>query len=179
MKVDDCFYLGYISKCIGTKGELALKLDVDSPSSYLDMQSLMVQAFPTDNQLIPYFVKHLSLQNNGSLRCGLEDVKDQSASKNLIGKSIYLPLEFLPKLNDQQFYFHEIIGFEVIDSEKGKLGKIEKVIEYSTSNLLSVMAGEKEILIPISDESIERVEKAEQKLFVRCPDGLIDLYLES
>lgn len=179
MKVEECFYLGYISKSIGTKGELALKLDVDSPSSYLNMKSVMVQAFPTDSQLVPYFVNHLSLQNNGSLRCSFEDVNDQSASKSLIGKSIYLPLELLPKLNDQQFYFHEIIGYEVIDVQKGKLGKIEKVIEYSTSNLLSVLSGEKEILIPVSDEIIERIEKKDKQLFVRCPDGLIDLYLES
>lgn len=178
MKVDDCFYLGYISKSIGTKGELAFKLDVDSPSSYLELESVMVQAFPTDTQLIPYFIKQISLQNNGSLRVRLEDVDDQAAAKNLIGKSLFLPLAFLPKLKDQQFYFHEIIGYSVFDAEKGELGAVEKVIEYSTSNLIAVKSGEKEILIPISDETIERIDKADKKLFVRCPEGLIDLYLE-
>ena len=178
MKVEDCFYLGYISKSIGTKGELAFKLDVDSPSSYLDLNSVMVQAFPTDTQLVPYFISQVSLQNNGSLRVRLEDINDQSAAKNLIGKSLFLPLTFLPKLKDQQFYFHEIINFSVFDAEKGELGVVEKVIEYSTSNLLAVNSGEKEILIPISDETIERVEKTDKKLFVRCPEGLIDLYLE-
>ena len=117
-------------------------------------------------------------QNNGNLRAWLEDINDQAAAKALIGKSLYLPLEDLPELNGQQFYFHEIIGFSVFDAEKGELGPIEKVIEYSTSNLIAVKAGEKEILIPISDETIERIEKANKKLFVRCPEGLIDLYLE-
>lgn len=179
MKVEDCFYLGYISKTIGTKGELAFKLDVDSPSSYTALSSVLVQIHAKDSQLVPYFLEESRLLNDGSLRCSIEGIKSQGEAKNMVGKSIFLPLNLLPALNEDQFYFHEIIGFEVIDQSKGVIGKVVKVFEYSTSNLLSVEFDGKEILIPISDETIVKVDKKEKTLHVACPEGLIDLYLAS
>jgi 16S rRNA processing protein RimM len=179
MKVEDCFYLGYISKTIGTKGELAFKLDVDSPSSYTSLSSVLVQIHAQDSQLVPYFLKESRLINDGTLRCSIEGIKDQGEAKNMVGKSLFLPLNLLPPLKEDQFYFHEIIGFEVIDQNKGAIGKVVKVLEYSTSNLLAVEFETKEILIPISDETIVKVDKKGKKLHVNCPEGLIDLYLAS
>ena len=179
MKVNDCFYLGYISKVIGTKGELALKLDVDSPSSYTEIDGMFLQIHPTDSQLVPYFTTKTQLLENGLLRFALDGVIDQSAAKSLVGKAVYLPMDLLPKLKEDQFYFHEIIGFEVSDLHKGLLGPVSKVLEYSTSNVLSVLVGEKEVLIPISDSTIKKVDKPNKKLEVDCPEGLIDIYLES
>ncbi len=178
MKIDDCFYLGYISKTIGTKGELAFKLDVDSPSSYHGLDAVFVQISPKDTQLVPYFLDKAEIQNNDLLRCKFEGVDDQSTAKSLVGKSLYLLEENLPPLKENQFYFHEIIGYKIIDQEKGELGKIEKVLEYSTSNLFSIPVGDKEILIPISDETIIKVDKKAEEIHVVCPEGLIDLYLE-
>lgn len=178
MKIDDCFYLGYISKTIGTKGELAFKLDVDSPSSYHGLDAVFVQISPKDTQLVPYFLDKAEIQNNDLLRCKFEGLDDQSTAKSLVGKSLYLLEENLPPLKENQFYFHEIIGYKIIDQEKGELGKIEKVLEYSTSNLFSIPVGDKEILIPISDETIIKVDKKAEEIHVVCPEGLIDLYLE-
>ena len=178
MKIDDCFYLGYISKTIGTKGELAFKLDVDSPSSYHGLDAVFVQISPKDTQLVPYFLDKAEIQNNDLLRCKFEGADDQSTAKSLVGKSLYLLEENLPPLKENQFYFHEIIGYKIIDQEKGELGKIEKVLEYSTSNLFSIPVGDKEILIPISDETIIKVDKKAEEIHVVCPEGLIDLYLE-
>lgn len=178
MKIDDCFYLGYISKTIGTKGELAFKLDVDSPSSYHGLEHVLIQVSPKDQQLVPYFISKAEIQNNDLLRCKIEGVDDQVSAKNLVGTSLYLLVEALPPLKENQFYFHEVIGFTVIDQEKGKLGNIDKVLEYSTSNLFSILVGEKEVLIPISDETITKVDKSKKEIYVNCPEGLIDLYLE-
>jgi len=179
MKIDECFYLGYISKTIGTKGELAFKLDVDSPSSYHGLNAVLVQISPKDKQLVPYFLEKAEIQNNDLLRCKFEGVDDPVTAKSLVGTSLYLLEENLPQLNDSQFYFHEIIGFTIIDKERGELGKVEKVLEYSTSNLFSIPVGDKEILIPISDETISKVDKKAKEIHVVCPDGLIDLYLEA
>lgn len=178
MKIDDCFYLGYISKTIGTKGELAFKLDVDSPSFYEGIQSVFLQISPKDKQLVPYFIESSQIQNNDLLRVKVEGVNDQSTAKSLVGKSLYSLLDNLPELKENQFYFHEVIGFTIIDSVRGEIGKIDKVIEYSTSNLFSVLMNGKEILIPIANETIGKVDKANKTIEVTCPDGLIDLYLE-
>lgn len=179
MKVDDCFYLGYISKAIGNKGELAFKLDVDSPSSYEGLDAVFIQMQKQDKQLVPFFIEESKIQNNQLLRCKIEGVDNQADAKSLIGKSLFLPIEALPKLEGNQFYFHEIIGFEVIDQERGSIGKVDKVLEFSTSNLLSIPHANTEILIPINDETIVEVNRDQKTLKVKTTEGLIDLYLES
>jgi len=178
MNIEDCFYLGYISKAIGNKGELAFKLDVDSPSSYKKISSVLIQNHKQDKSLIPFLIDSPQLQNNGLLRCRLEGVGNLQEAKNLVGKSLYLSLSELPELNGNQFYYHEIINYMVIDKLHGELGKIREVYDLGKSNLIAVDKDDKEILIPIQDETIIKVDKEAQQLFVNCPDGLIDLYLE-
>ena len=177
MHIDQTFYFGYISKVIGHQGELAFKMDVDSPSSYQGIDAVLLQIMPNDQTMVPYFLESSQLQGKNILRCKLEGVDDASMAKSLVGKSIYLPEALLPQLSGDQFYFHEIIDFLVIDEEKGELGKVEKVLEYPQSNLLSILKGEKEILIPINDDTILKVDRDNNTLHVKATEGLIDLYL--
>lgn len=178
MQIDDCFYLGYIQKSIGHKGELAFKLDVDSPSLYQNIDGVFLQKNPKDTILVPYFIEKAILQHQ-ILRVKIENVNDQQLAKEFIGNSIYLPLTLLPPLSGNQFYFHEIIGYQTIDKDKGPLGPINKVLEYSTSNVFSITHETgKEVLVPISDLTIDKVDRANKTIYLNCPEGLIDLYLE-
>lgn len=178
MKIDDCFYLGYVSKVIGNTGELTFKLDVDSPSSYNGINAVFLQMHQKDKNLIPFFIESAIIQNNGTLRCKVENIDSTNEAKNLVGKSLFLPLAALPKLEGNKFYFHEIIGFTVEDSNYGLVGKIEKVLEFPKSNLLSILINDKEVLIPINDDTIISINREDKKLVTSAPDGLIELYLE-
>jgi len=178
MHLDECFYLGYFSNLIGTKGELALKLDVDSPSDYTELSLLLVQIQARSKHPVPFKLAASALQNNGILRCKVEGLNGVEAAKALVGKSTYLPLSRLKTLPEDQFYYHEIIGYQVLDREFGLLGIVNEVYDLDPSHLLVVKTEkEKEILIPIHDQIIEKVEKQHKKIRVNCPDGLVELYL--
>lgn len=177
MNIDECYYLGYVSKAIGNKGELAFKLDVDSPSSYEGLDVVLIQMQKNSKELVPFFVVSSNLQNNALLRVELEDIADQTLSKSLVGKELYLPLASLPPLEGNKFYFHEVIGFQVIDQKHGDLGKVKEVLDYPAGSLLETERAGKEILIPISDESIIKVDRISKSITVETPEGLIDLYL--
>lgn len=180
MHSDECFYLGYFSKLIGTKGELALQLDVDSPSDYIHLNRVLVQMKKEDQQLVPFFFQKTELQDKAVLRCKFEDINKISMAKSLIGKAVYLPLNQLKPLKDDQFYYHEVIGFEIIDLQYGSLGKIKEVIDLHSSQLFVVKSKKKEkkeILIPIHDDILCEIDKKLQTITVDCPSGLIDLYI--
>ena len=86
-------------------------------------------------------------------------------------------MEMLPKLSGKQFYYHEIKGFTLVDAEKGELGPINEVIEYPTQAIIQVFKDKKEILIPILDQVIQKVDRKAKKLYVKAPEGLIEMYL--
>ena len=87
-------------------------------------------------------------------------------------------MERLPKLEGNKFYFHEIIGFNVVDEEKGNIGKIREIYDNMTQPIMAIDFGEKEILIPLIDEVIKQVDRQNKTIHIKAPQGLIDIYLD-
>ena len=173
MTKEDCFYLGRVAKTHGIKGEVTIKLDVDDPSEYLGLKYFLLEI---NKVLTPFFVEKLVCSGD-KFFVSIQDVKTVEAASALTGKEVYLPLEMLPKLSGKQFYYHEVKGFVVVDEEIGELGPITEVIEYPTQAIIQVFKDQKEILIPILDQVIQKVDRKAKKLYVKAPEGLIEMYL--
>lgn len=173
MTKDDCFYLGRVAKTHGIKGEVTIKLDVDDPGAYLDLKYILLEI---NKVLTPFFIEKLT-PSGDKFFVSIQDIGTVEAASALTGKSVYLPLELLPKLSGKQFYYHEVNGFTVVDAEKGELGPIQEILEYPTQAIIQVMRDGKEILIPILDQVIQKVDRKAKKLYVKAPEGLIDMYL--
>lgn len=174
MKKEDCFYLGKIVSKFSFKGEVLIKLDTDEPESYTGMESVFVEY---DKNLVPFFIERSSLQKSNLLRVKFEDIDSEEDADDLMKSDLYLPLEFLPKLEDDQFYFHEIIGFSVEDVNYGPVGKIVAVNDNSSQVLFEIEKDGKQILIPMNDHFLIKVDKNQKIITVETPEGLIDLYL--
>lgn len=174
MKKKDCFYLGKIVKPFSFKGEVLIKLDTDEPELYEKIDALFIEV--KDN-LIPFFVEQSKLHKSDLLRVKFEDIDNEDDVNSLIKCDLYLPLTTLPELNEDQFYFHEVIGFEVIDSIKGLIGTITYINDNTAQTLFVIKNENTEILIPMNDDIIDSVNKLDNKIFITAPEGLIDLYL--
>ena len=178
MNLSDCFYLGYVSRVKGTESRISIKMDVDDPNDYKKLESVLIQLKKDDQTLIPFFLRRTHSLKGAILEIEI-DLENQFFMDHdeLKGKSVFLPLSSLKKLGKGKFYFHEIIGYEVIDESKGNIGSVAEVLEMPSDPVLSVMLNEKEILIPIRDEIILKVDKKQKQIKINAPDGLIDLYL--
>ncbi|GET46227.1 ribosome maturation factor RimM [Capnocytophaga felis] len=174
MTLKDCFYVGTIVSKFSFKGEVLVKLDSDDPELYENLESVFIAL---GNNLVPFFVEKCSLHKSDLLRIKFEDVENESDADALLKNKLYLPLSFLPKLTGNKFYYHEIIGFTMEDIEYGYVGKIIGVNDSTSQALFEVENNDKEILIPMNDEFIEKVDRENKKIIVKTPEGLIDLYL--
>ncbi|WP_424492431.1 ribosome maturation factor RimM [Salinimicrobium sp. GXAS 041] len=174
MTKEECFYLGRIVSKFSFKGEVLIKLDTDEPESYLEMESVFVNY---DNNLVPFFIEKSSLQKSNLLRVKFEDVESEEDAEDLLKCDIYLPLALLPKLNEDQFYFHEVIGFTVEDINYGTVGILTGINDTTSQALFEIEKNGKQILIPMNDEFLHKMDKENKTVFVKTPEGLIDLYL--
>lgn len=77
-----------------------------------------------------------------------EDIDTEEDAEDLIGAELYLPLSFLPELDEDQFYFHEIIGFEVIDASHGNIGEVISVNDTTAQPLFEIKMETKKFLSP-------------------------------
>ena len=175
MKKEDCFYLGKIVKKYSFKGEVLLKLDTDQPELYEQLDALFLDL---NNSLIPYFIEKAQLHKSDVLRIKFEDVSTEGAAEELLKKEVYLPIDLLPKLEGNRFYYHEVIGFEVIDENFGSVGLISNINDTTAQALFEIDREGKEVLIPLNDDIIRSVDRNKKTVTVHTPPGLIDLYLE-
>ncbi len=174
MRKEDCFYLGKIVSKYSFKGEVLVKLDTDDPEIYENMESVFVSL---GNNLIPFFIKRCRLHKSDLLRIDFEEVKSESDADRIMGSALYLPLTQLPKLTGNKFYYHEVIGFEVVDKVHGAIGVIQSVNDSTAQALFEVQKEDKQLLIPITDAIIKVVDRQNKVIHVTTPEGLVDLYL--
>jgi 16S rRNA processing protein RimM len=175
MTKDQCFYLGHIVSKFSFKGELQIKLDTDEPELYEHLESIFVDY---RNKLIPFFVEKSNLQKSNLLRVKLEEVDEEADADDLLKRDVYLPLTQLPKLGDNQFYYHEVIDYTAIDETHGNIGNIKFVNDQTMQALFFIDFNGKEIIIPVNDRFILKVDKEEKAIYFKTPEGLIDMYLE-
>jgi len=173
MNKNDFYYLGKITKLFGYKGELVFFFDVDDVSEYSGLDAVFIDV---NGDLIPFIIDKIRLHQGNTAIVRLQDVDDIDAARRMINAELYLPLSTLPKLEGNKFYYHEVIGFRVVDSEVGEVGIIEEVNDQTAQTLLIIKDGEREILFPVVDELIDKVDRKEQTIHVHFPEGLLDLY---
>ncbi|WP_461532534.1 ribosome maturation factor RimM [Sinomicrobium sp.] len=174
MKKEDCFYLGKIVKKYSFKGEVLAKLDTDEPELYENLESVFIAV---GNDLVPFFIEASSLHKSNLLRLKFEDVTTEEDADTLLRAELYLPLSTLPELSGNKFYFHEVIGFLVRDEKFGDVGKITAVNDTTAQPLLAIDREGKEVLIPMNDDFIVKVDRETKTMIVNAPEGLIELYL--
>ena len=174
MKKDECFYLGKIVKKYSFKGELLAKLDTDEPDLYSNLDAIFVDL---RGNMVPFFIERSQLHKSDLLRLKFEDVDSEADADSLLKSDLYLPLDLLPKLEGDKFYFHEVIGFSIKDKNFGEVGIIKNINDSTAQALFEIDSDGTEILIPMNDEFIVKVDRKNKTIHVNTPEGLVDLYL--
>jgi len=174
MRKEECFYLGKIAKKFSFKGEVLIYLDTDEPELYQEMESIFVEF---NKNLIPFFIENSNLHKGDFLRVKFEDVDNEEQADEIINCEVYLPLNMLPKLEGNKFYFHEVISFEIEDLRLGVFGKIVSINDTSAQPLFEVINGNVEILVPMIDQFLVKIDRENKKVIMDLPEGLVEMYL--
>ena len=172
MKLNDFYYLGKITKKFSFRGEVIIFLDTDSPEFYYNIKKIFINL---NNVLTPFDLSSVIPNKSNRIRVKINGINTENDTKKLINKEIYLPIESLPKTDENSFYYHEIIGYTVLDQDSKKVGNITGVNDQSPQHLFQINASGKKILIPINDNLIIKVDKKNKTMRVELPDGILDL----
>jgi len=163
MKKEDCFYLGKIVRKYSFKGELLAKLETDEPDLYDNLDAIFIDL---RGNLVPFFIESSQLHKSDLLRLKFEDVDTEVDADALIKTEMFLPLDLLPKLDGDKFYFHEVIGFKIKDKNFGEVGIIKAINDSTAQALFEIDRDGIEILIPMNDEFIHKIDRKNKTVFV-------------
>lgn len=170
---NEFFYLGTLTKPFGLKGGLCAFFDTDNPENYTHLPAIFLDL---EGEKIPYNIENITYRGNNQYIIQFEGM-DANEAREFVGVELYLPLSDLPKLPGNRFYFHEVIGFKVVDANKGEIGVCREFLEVSNNPIMVVDHDGVEILIPASQQFVTQVDRDNHILHIQAPEGLIDVYL--
>lgn len=171
MNKQDFYYLGKIVSKYSFKGELLLKTESDE-INFKELKSVFIEI---DGSLVPFEINRLQLHKSSLLRLSIKGIDNETKANKILKSEVFLPINDLPPLSGNKFYYHEIIGFKVIDKNSGKIGKAINVNDQTSQPLLIVEKNDKEIMIPLIDEFLVEVDRKEKKLIFELPEGITNL----
>ncbi|AOM83209.1 16S rRNA processing protein RimM [Salisediminibacterium beveridgei] len=78
-------------------------------------------------------------------------------------------------LAEDEFYYHEIIGLDVVDINQGHIGKVKEILSPGANDVWVVQRLKgKDVLIPYIENVILKVDLSEKQVTVEIPEGLMD-----
>ena len=96
----------------------------------------------------------------------IEGYDDRDAAAGLIGTEIGVPRDELPDTRDDQYYWSDLEGLNVVDREGAVLGKVNYLLETGANDVM-VVKGEQERLIPfVIDKVVLGVDLAKGEISV-------------
>lgn len=85
--------------------------------------------------------------------------------------------EDLPAANDGQFYYHQLTGLKVVETEGTTLGQVQSVLESPGNDQLIVQPSdlqERIFMIPFIKHFVKTVDLKNSQIVVELPTGFID-----
>lgn len=174
MSAAELISFGKVLKTFGNKGDLTLRLKCRKVPLPDHIPHLF---FSLDGEIVPFFVISFEIKSDDTAIIRLEDMDNPESAATLRGAEVLIPRQWMPEAPGDEYYFHEIIGFSVVDDTYGEIGLVAELLELPRQLLLRVMQGEKEILIPAVTGIVRKVDKKKRTIRINAPEGLIAMYL--
>jgi len=165
--------IGKIVATHGLNGSLILTHIVGNSTWLKKEQVLLVEM--QKGSYIPYFVTHCKASNDAEYIINVEEVDKIESAKKMISKQVYVGESVLSDYAKQSPLLW--IGFSIIDKEKGKIGDIDDVSQTGFQWIAKITYSGVEVLIPLIDQVIEKIDIKTKIINVKLPEGLLEVYL--
>lgn len=158
--------LGRLTAPYGVKGWLHLHPFGDDPASWKRMPQWWLARDDGPNaQWMPYEVSGLR-RHGGGWVVKLNGVDARAGAEALTGWFFGAAKEALPRTDDGEYYWADLIGLRVVNAQGISLGSVEQVIETGANDVLRLLDGEHERLLPFIEQVVKEVDVAGGRMMV-------------
>ncbi len=163
--------VGKIVATHGLNGTLVMT-HIVANSDWLKAEQVLFVAMQKDSH-IPYFVNSVKVHSASEYHIILDEVDSVEKAKKMIGKAVFVKEEILDTVaTDSPLLW---IGFEVIDFQKGNLGKITDIAQTGHQWVASIQYEGKEVLLPMVKPILVEVNMRNKFINMDLPDGLLEI----
>lgn len=164
----DMVTMGRIGRVYGIKGWLKLISYTQPKENILDYQQLRARI---DGRWQDIEMDDCKIHGNG-LIAHFVGYDDPDAAKLLTGVELAVPEQDMPALESEDFYWHELIGMQVLTTSEQLLGLVSKLMETGANDVLVVQPSQgsidqRERLIPyLPGRVVTKVSREQRSIHV-------------
>lgn len=103
----------------------------------------------------------------------LENLSDRTEAESFTGQEVFVRKAELPELEEDEFYYFDLVGMEVNTDDGRKLGSVEGIIETGSNDVLQVTGPFGEVLVPVIEGSQIKVDEEKRQITVHLLEGLL------
>ena len=162
------FAIGKITGVHGVKGYVKAVSFAESISVFRPGLELMVRDL--DGRDAWFEIEKAAPHKTGLLI--LFSGVDRNVAETLSGRELHVRRADLPELEEDAYYWNDLIGLKVTDASRGDLGRIESVIATGSNDVFVVTGGAREILVPALAWVVKEVDIGAGTMLVDLPEGL-------
>jgi 16S rRNA processing protein RimM len=152
---------------------LILKHSLGKKSSLKGLQAIFIEE--KKEAFIPWFIATTRIKTDDEIYVQLEGIDNREAAIKLTQKEVWIPEEEFKKHASKSSPL-SLLGFSIINDGKD-LGPVIELIEQPHQMLCRLEIDGKEVLIPLNEQTLQKVDKKARQVFVQLPDGLLEIYL--
>jgi 16S rRNA processing protein RimM len=168
----DYFSIGKIVATHGLTGEVVLEHALGKKTDLKGLETLFIEE--RKGSFLPYFVESTKLKNEAEVYMKLEGLNTKESARRLNQKDVWLLKADFDKYAAKSSPI-SMLGYMMINEGK-EIGEVIEVIEQPMQVLCKIMYLGNEALIPIHEESLDKIDKKKKQVHVTLPDGLLDIY---
>lgn len=167
------FKIGKFVAVHGLKGELILKHELGKKTSMKGLKAFFIEE--KKDSFIPWFIESAKIKTDDEIYIKPEGLSNREDAKKLAQKNVWLTAEDFKKFASKNAPAN-LLGYQVINNGES-LGDILELIEQPHQLLCRLDIKGKEVLIPLHEDSLQKIDHQKRQVLVELPDGLLDIYL--
>jgi 16S rRNA processing protein RimM len=159
----DAVEVGVVLGAWGIKGGFKLQPHAADPQALFASKRWWLR----DGQGTPRLLKIVQAREQGdTIVASAQDIPDRNAAEALRGSRVFVARASFPSPGDDEFYWVDLIGLDVVNRDSAALGRVADLIDTGAHSVLRVVEGESERLIPFVATYVDDVDLAARRIVV-------------
>jgi 16S rRNA processing protein RimM len=163
---------GKVLKVHGLSGEVKILPFSREFDSLSGLERLFIQK-RRDQSPCEFKIIRRGFQKNYAI-VELQGVKSVADAEELRGCTVMVDTSDLLELEEDEYYWYQLIGLGVYTTQGIYLGRVENLMDRVHQSLLIIKKGQKEFLIPMVDSIIKEINLEDSRILVSPIKGLLD-----
>jgi 16S rRNA processing protein RimM len=165
--------IGKIVSVFGLKGEMIIQHHLGKTIAVSKIKVIFLEQ--QKEELLPYFVESARKKGEDDLYLKVEGINSKESASKYLRREVWLKEEEV-KMHTQKNNPIAWVGYQVIDQGR-ELGPVLEVIEQPHQVICRLEIDAKEVLIPINEQTLTKIDHKAKTLLLTLPDGLLEVYL--